>query len=128
MSLDGATEILEARAVLAVVTGQFPFLIHITSPSAFSPILCSFLSNPMTARFDYSIHTIRSHLIINLIVLAFVTCPLVFLASLVSGVCMKAFAVHSQCRIPACVRSILNSVTKRGTFIGNFTGVLGMLV
>jgi len=51
-------------------------------------------------------HIIHSRLIINLIVLVFVTCLLVVpqgLALVVSGVCAKEFVVRLQCRILACV-------------------------
>lgn len=59
------------------LTGQFflSFFIHITSPSAFYPILAFCQA---WCRLVSFIPFIYSHLIINLIVLALVTCSLVF--------------------------------------------------
>lgn len=75
-------------------------------------------------------HIIHSHLIINLIVLGFVTCAHSCSPGLgVGGV----WGLREGVRRPLAVsntrlriNSILNSVTRRGTFIGNSAGVLGM--
>jgi len=105
-----------------------PSLIHITHPSAFYPILAFCQTRCRLVSF---IPIIRSHLVINLIVLALSHAQPCFPGLGVGGV----WGLREGVRRPLAVsnsrlriNSILNSVTRRGTFIGNSAGVLGMLI
>ena len=112
------------------LTGQFSF------PSSFiSRLLLPFTPfwlfvEPDAGSFRL-FHIIHYHLIINLIVLALSHAHLYSPGLGVGGV----WGLREGVRRPLAVsnsrlriNSILNSVTRRGTFIGNSAGVLGMLI
>jgi len=105
-------------------------LLHITSPSAFYPILAFCQTRCRLVSFIPSISftpTLSSILLFSLLSHAH-SCSLGLGAGGVWGLregIRRPLAVsNSRLRI----NSILNSVTRRGTFIGNSAGVLGMLV
>ena len=112
------------------LTGQFPFFIHITSPSAFYPILAFCETQCRLVSFIPSISftlTLSSILLFSLLSHAH-SCSLGLgvggVWGLREGVRRPLAVSNSRLRI----NSILNSVTRRGTFIGNSAGVLGTLV